>query len=312
MRTFWNSLIGVGIFLALAACHKRQAAPPIRPVLSIVVSPEATAKSGFAGTIEARYQSNFGFRVLGRIIARDVKVGDRINKGTQLTALDPVPFELAVRTVEADVANNDAQLQNATATEERQRNLFGEGATAKAQFEAAQHSLEEAKAGATRVRANLDKAQAQLGYTKLHADSDGVVTAVSAEVGQVVQPGQAVVTVARPDVREAVVDVPDGIEAALQKGASFQVTLEADPSIRITGQVREIAPSADAATRTRRIRITLDNPPESFGLEQSSKRLRRPVSVLTPNCRRRRCLSGMARRWFGLSMMQRKRSPLAR
>jgi RND family efflux transporter MFP subunit len=266
MRIFWNSLIGFSALLALTGCHKRQAAPPVRPVLSVVVSPEATAKVGFAGTIEARYQSSFSFRVLGRIIARDVNVGDRVNKGTQLAALDSLPFELLVRTAEADVANAEAQLQNATATEERQRNLFAQGATAKAQFEAAQHGLEEAKAGVTRTRANLDKAQEQLGYTKLHTDSDGVVTAVSAEVGQVVQPGQAVATVARPDVREAVVDMPDGIAGALRKGVPFEVTLEADPSMRVTGQVREIAPSADAATRTRRVRIMLDSPPEKFRL----------------------------------------------
>jgi RND family efflux transporter MFP subunit len=266
MRIFWNGFIGFSALLALTGCHKRQTAPPVRPVLSVVVSPEATAKAGFAGTIEARYQSSFSFRVLGRIIARDVNVGDRVNKGTQMAALDALPFELLVRTAEADVANAEAQLQNATATEERQRNLFAQGATAKAQFEAAQHGLEEAKAGVTRTRANLDKAQEQLGYTKLHTDSDGVVTAVSAEVGQVVQPGQAVATVARPDVREAVADMPDGIAGALQKGVPFEVTLEADPSIRATGQVREIAPSADAATRTRRVRIILDNPPEKFRL----------------------------------------------
>jgi RND family efflux transporter MFP subunit len=266
MKAFCNSLIGLGALLALAACHKRELAPPIRPVLSVVVSPEATAKAGFAGTIEARYQSSFSFRVLGRIIARDVNVGDRVNKGTQLAALDPIPFELAVRTAEADVANAEAQLQNATATEERQRNMFAQGATAKAEFETAQHALEEAKAGVTRTRANLDKAQEQLGYTKLHTDSDGVVTAISAEVGQVVQPGQAVAAVARPDVREAVVDVPDGIAGALRKGVPFEVTLEADPSMRVTGQVREIAPSADAATRTRRLRIMLDNPPAKFRL----------------------------------------------
>jgi RND family efflux transporter MFP subunit len=266
MKTFGNSLFGLGTLLALAACHKQETAPPIRPVLSVVVSPEVTAKAGFAGTIEARYQSSFSFRVLGRIIARDVNVGDRVNKGTQLAALDPVPFELAVRTAEADLANAEAQLHNATATEERQRNLFSQGATAKAQFEAAQHGLESAKAGVTRARANLDKAQEQLGYTKLHTDSDGVVTAVSAEVGQVVQPGQAVATVARPDVREAVVDVPDGIAGTLGIGVSFQVTLEADPTMQASGQVREVAPSADAATRTRRVRITLDNPPEKFRL----------------------------------------------
>jgi RND family efflux transporter MFP subunit len=266
MKKVWNNLIGLGTFLAVAACHKQETAPPIRPVLSVVVSPEVTAKAGFAGTIEARYQSSFSFRVLGRVIARDVNIGDRVNQGTELAALDPVPFELAVRAAEADLANAEAQLHNATATEERQRNLFSQGATAKAQFESAQHGLEEAKAAVTRAGANLDKAKEQLGYTKLHTDSDGVVTAVSAEVGQVVQPSQAVATVARPDVREAVVDVPDGIAGALRQGVPFQVTLEADPSIRATGQVREIAPSSDAATRTRRVRIMLDNPPEKFRL----------------------------------------------
>jgi RND family efflux transporter MFP subunit len=198
--------------------------------------------------------------------ARDVNVGDRVNKDTQLAAVDPVPFELAVRAAEADVANAGAQLQNATATGERQQNLFDKGATAKAQFEAAQHSLEAAKAGVTRSRANFAKAQDQLGYTKLHTDFDGVVTAISAEVGQVVQPGQTIATIARPEVREAVVDMPDGIAGALRKGVPFLVTLEADPSTRATGVVREIAPNADAATRTRRVRIMLDNPPEKFRL----------------------------------------------
>ena len=62
------------------------------------------------------------------------------------------------------------------------------------------------------------------------------------------------------------VDVPDQIGAHLRPGIRFVVTSEADPVTPVKGQVREIAPQADLATRTRRIRITLVDPPLSFRL----------------------------------------------
>ena len=108
--------------------------------------------------------------------------------------------------------------------------------------------------------------QEQLGYAQLQAEFDGVVVAVDAEVGQVVSPGQTVVTIARPDVREAVVDVPEDSDGSIQPGTQFDVALQVDPAIKATGRVREIAPQADQTTRTRRVRIALDNPPPTFRL----------------------------------------------
>lgn len=267
MKAFRMSL-ALGATLALAACQEQPAEPPppVRPVLSVVAAPQASQELGFAGTVEPQIQSSLGFRVLGRMVARTVNVGDTVKKGGQLAALDPMTFELAMRSSQAEVSNAQAQLENATATETRQRTLLEQGTTTQAQFEAAQQAREAAAAAVARARANLAKVQEQLGYTQLRADFDGVVTAVEAEVGQVVQPGQTVVTLARPDIREAVVDVPEDINGSLRSGARFEVALQLDPSVRATGRVREIAPQADPATRTRRVRITLDNPPASFRL----------------------------------------------
>jgi RND family efflux transporter MFP subunit len=75
-----------------------------------------------------------------------------------------------------------------------------------------------------------------------------------------------VVTVARPDIREAVVDIGDDFPAPLRTGLPFTVSLQLDPTIHVEGQVREVAPQADSVTRTRRVRITLNNPPETFRL----------------------------------------------
>jgi len=133
-------------------------------------------------------------------------------------------------------------------------------------LEAAQQAREGAEAAVTRIRSVLDKALEQRGYAELSAEFDGVVTAVDTEVGHVVAPGQPVFTVARPDVREAVIDVPDDSAASLQEGTPFQVALLISPSKRINGRVREIAPRVDALTHTRRVKIALGDPPADFRL----------------------------------------------
>ncbi|HYD70409.1 efflux RND transporter periplasmic adaptor subunit [Azospirillum sp.] len=266
MKPVLTSLAAMGAVGLLAACQdqKHDEAPVPRPVLSIVVASQSERIVGFSGTVEARYRSDLGFRVLGRIVSRDANVADLIQKGERLATLDPVAYQLAVRSAQADLASATAQLENAAATEARQRTLLQQNITSEAQFDVARQARESAEAGVSRARANLAKAQEQLGYTDLRADFDGVVTAVGAEPGQVVQPGQTVVSVARPDVREAIIDLPESVGRGLSQGTRFDVALQLDPSIRSTGSVREIAPQADPVTRTVRVRITLDKPPESF------------------------------------------------
>ena len=268
MRPNLTPVAALGALALLAACQeqKQADAPVIRPVLSVVVTRQTERTLGFAGTVEARFRYDLGFRVLGRIISRDANVADLVKKGQRLATLDPVTYRLAVQSAQAEVASALAQFENAAATETRQRTLLQQNITSEVQFEAARQSRESAEAGVTRARANLARAEEQLGYTELRADFDGVVTAVGAELGQVVQPGQTVVSVARPDIREAVIDLPEGIARDLGPGARFDVALQLDPSIRAAGSAREIAPQADPATRTVRVRISLSKPPESFRL----------------------------------------------
>ncbi|MEA3212221.1 MAG: rane fusion protein multidrug efflux system [Chthoniobacter sp.] len=263
-----SSILLLAAVAGLTACHRREAAPAplIRPVLSIVVAPEAAGGAAFAGTVGARYESILGFRVLGRMTARDVNVGDNVKQGARLAALDPTPFQLALRNAEAELARADAHLHEAKSNAERQSQLFQRGVNAKSEFESAQHEFESAEATQKAAQANVRVAQEKLSYTELRAEFDGVVTATKAEVGQVVQPGQEVVYVVRPEEREAVVDVPDHIAANLRPGTSFIVTSEAELATRVKGQVREIAPQADLATRTRRVKITLADSPLSFRL----------------------------------------------
>jgi len=239
---------------------------PVRPVLSTVIEPAASGSTVAVGTVQPRYQTNLGFRVLGRLIARPVNVGDLVAEGQTIAAIDPTALELAVQSAKADLSKAEALLENAIGTEERKRILIKTDATTKQMVDDAEQVRAGAQASTSRARANLAKAVEQLGYAQVKADFVGVVTAVSAEVGQVVSPGQSVVTVARPDIREAVVDIGADFPVPLTVGLPFTVSLQLLPADQVQGQIREIAPQADSVTRMRRVRIALNDPPESFRL----------------------------------------------
>ena len=253
--------------LALAACTAPAAEPSgPRPVLWTRATPTDVDPLSLAGTVQARVDTPFSFRVLGRLTSRPVNIGDLIAKDQTLATIDPIALQLAVRSAEADLASAQAQLTNALGVAERQSTLLKTNATTQAQLDVAEQGRSSALAGEARAKAALAKAKEELGYAVLKADFAGVVTATGAEVGQTVQPGQMVVDIADPTLRDAVVDAPDAAVGALKLGDGFEVAAQLDPSVRVHGEVREIAPQADALTRTRRLKIALDKPPSAFRL----------------------------------------------
>ena len=265
-----RAMMAAGTFasaLALAGCQQEAKAPePVRPVLSMVLEPSGSDGTVAVGVVEPRYKTNLAFRVLGRLTARPAYVGDFVSEGQTVGTIDATALELAVRLAKAELAKAEAQLATARATEERQRTLITSDATTKQTLDNAEQARAGADASVAHAQANLTKAIEQLGYAQLKADFAGVVTAVGAEVGQVVSPGQSVVTVARPDIREAVVDIGEDFPLPLEVGLPFTVGLQLLPAVEVEGRIREIAPQADPVTRLRRVRIAMNNPPESFRL----------------------------------------------
>lgn len=276
--------------LLTAGCKQdTHVSEPVRPVLSILVEPTPSRDPVFVGAVEPRFRTDLAFRVLGRLIARHANLGDPVTEGQTVAAIDPLPLELAVRSARAELANAQARLETASAAEQRKRMLILTGATSRQTLDDAEQVRAGAEASVAHAQANLTKAIEQLRYAQVKTDFGGVVTAVSAEVGQVVAPGQTVITVARPDVREAVVDIGSDFPVRLQIGLPFSVSLQLLPTVQVEGRIREIAPQADPVTRMYRVRIALRDPPPSFRLgstvtvklsgDQSST-LRLPTSAI--------------------------------
>jgi membrane fusion protein, multidrug efflux system len=254
--------------LLLAACSKKEEPPePVRPVLSIEVQSFDQQDLGrFAGSIQARFESNIGFRVPGRIASRNVDVGSEVQKGALLATLDPTDQQNQLRAAQGDQAKVEALLINARASARRQQELFNKGVGAQAQLDIAQTDLKTTQASLDQAKAAVSQARDQLNYTELRTDHAAIVTAWNAEAGQVVTAGQQVVTLARPDIKEAVIDLPAGLAEQLPTDVVFEVAAQLDPSIHTTAIIREIEPQAQSATRTRRARLTLAETPRGFRL----------------------------------------------
>ncbi|MNJ13545.1 Multidrug resistance protein MdtA precursor [compost metagenome] len=265
------TLVVGGAVLLLAGCGKEAAAPePVRPVLSMIVQPQVQASLGrFAGTIQARYESTLGFRVGGRIARRWVDVGSQVKPGDVLASLDPTDQRNQLRAAEGDLAKVQALWINAQANARRQQQLFDRGVGAQAQLDIAQTDLKTTGASLEQARAAVDQARDQLSYSELRTDHAAVVTNWQAEAGQTVSAGQAVVTLARPEIKEAVIDLPTYLAEQLTPDLKFVVASQLDPSINTSATLRELEPQADAATRTRRARLTLANTPNAFRLGTS-------------------------------------------
>lgn len=275
----------------LAGCGKDEAPPePIRPVVFVEAQPDSTQDFGrFAGNIEARYQSVLGFRVPGRIARRNVDVGSEVKKGDLLATLDPTDQQNNVRGRQGDLARVQAQWINAQANARRQQELFDRGVGAQAQLDIALTDLKTSQSSLDQAKAAEQQARDQLSYSELRSDHDAVVTEWKVEAGQVVSAGQEVVTLARPDIKEAVIDLPAQLADQLPADVVYTVASQLDPEVSTTATLREIEPQADRLTRTQRARFSLTQTPPSLRLGTAisislssavAPRMRLPLSAL--------------------------------
>jgi len=241
--------------------------PAARPARVMTIAYHDTTRSlVMAGTVVPRIESTLGFRVSGKIVKRAVDVGSTVKAGQLIAELDPADYRLAVDNARAALASAESDYARAKADYERYMALRGSAAFMPQTLDTRQAAASTAHARVEQATSQLASAENNLAYTELHADADGVVTQVTAEVGQVMAQGQGVVRVARTDELEILVGVPEHrlSEARHASEASFE--LWSDPNHHYTAHLRELSPSADPATRTYPARFSVVEQPPFIGL----------------------------------------------
>src|SRR2546423_5196497 len=252
---YFRLLAGVSlafIAVALAGCTDTAAekAVPTRPVLVATVHYEAESpERSFVGTIKPRIETDMGFRVPGKVAKRLVEVGQTVDVGQPLATLDEVDLKLQAEQADAELHAATGVLAQAAAAETRAKDLRAKGWTTDAQMDQVRAAADEARARLNRAERSVDLTKNSLSYATLLADAKGVVTATLIEPGQVVASGQTAIRVARFSEKEAVVAIPETLVGRAKDGVAT-VTLWSEADKKYTAKLREVAPSADPATRT--------------------------------------------------------------
>jgi RND family efflux transporter MFP subunit len=254
--------------LALGGCNESVAekAEPARPVLTATVHYEAeTPNRSFVGTIKPRIETDIGFRVSGKVEKRLVEVGQTVEIGQPLATLDPVDLKLQAEQAQAELSASQGVLAQVAAAETRAKKLRAKGWTTEAQLDQARAAADEARARLNRAQRSVELTGNSLSYATLTSDTRGVITATLVDAGQVVASGQPAIRVARLGEKEAVVAIPETLIARARTGAA-RVSLWSEPGKTYTAKLREIAPTADPATRTYLAKFSLPDADDRVSL----------------------------------------------
>lgn len=272
-KTVWR-LWAIALALGgLAACGN--GAPVTEPPHPVIVvragSAAAQAPNGqtgseavqggllaFAGEVRAREEAALAFRVGGKLVRRQVDVGDRVRAGDVLAELDPGDLQLQVQSLQAQLEAAEAQLARARADHARVAALAGDQLVSRSALDQQTATLRAAEGQVRAARAQRDLARSQTGYTALRAPRDGAISGRQAEVGQVVAAGQAVFSLAADGGREVAFALPETDIRAFRVGQPVAIEPWSAPGLRLPGRIREIAPAADPQARTYAARASLD------------------------------------------------------
>lgn len=257
-----NSMAGRGVLLVAAllagGCSKPVAQDPRLQPPKVVVFKARASEAGsraFTGIVEARVQSNLGFRVGGKILERCVDVGQHVQKGKPLMRLDPVDLELSAAAQQANVEAARARYVQARADETRLAKLVQSDVISPQDYDRVKAALNSAKADLEASEARAKVGENSSAYAVLFADADGVIVQTLSEPGQVVAPGQTVIQLAHDGPREAAVNLPEDARPGVGSCAVARLygREEAFPA-----KLRQLSDAADAATRTFEARFVLE------------------------------------------------------
>ncbi len=277
------------LILGLSACSKPVPAPKLeapRPVRTIVVG-DATNPEGalsvlsLPGEIRPRIESRLGFRVSGKLMDRLFNVGQSVKVGQVLARLDPLDAAPGLASAQAQLEGARTDLKIAQIELKRIADLVEKNFVSKAQLDRQQATADAATARLHAAEASLKQARNAVDFQTLVADVDGIVTAVEAEVGQVLAAGTPVYRLARRSEKELLINVPESEFAAARNVTQWQVQLPA-LGRELQGKLREVTPLADAASRTYAMRITLMGNLEGVEMGMTANALAKRDAPLSP------------------------------
>ena len=245
-----------------------------------------------SGYVVAQRKAAVASKATGRLVALMVEEGSRVKKGEVIARLENDDVIAAKDQAEANLnaarhnlEQAKADLQEATITFNRYKELIDQGYVSKAEYDAAEARFKRSSAAAAAFEAAikasaaaLKGADVSLEYTLIRAPFDAVVLTKNADIGDIVTPlgaaanaKAAVVTIADMDSLQVEVDVSESSLHQVKIGQPCEILLDAFPDSRFRGVVHMIVPTADRSKATVLVKIRFIDKDSRILPEMSAK-----------------------------------------
>ena len=223
-----------------AAQGNAPAAAPVKA--SVKVQPaekeEISIEGTYSATIQANIVNNIAPQAGGRIQKINVEVGDFVSRGQVLATMDQSQLEQA-----------KLRLSNAETELGRMKELYGQGALAQSDYEAAELAYNVSKSAYDNLLEN----------TILRSPITGVVTARNYDRGDMYTMVQPLFTVQQIVPVKMLVGVSETDYTKVKKGDKVSLTVDALPGKSFSGTVVRLYPTVDAATHTFNVEVQVPN-----------------------------------------------------
>ena len=282
VRAYSRTVFGVTLLAALSACkeeNKYEPPPAAKVGIAQPVKRPVTRYLDLTGNTVSLDKVELVARASGFLQQINYKDGSMVKKGDTLFVIEPAPYEAKVQQAEAELTAAKAAADYAEAEYQRQYALsqttqFGW----QSKFYEAQRNRDEKRAQLQKAQAALELAKIELGYTKVTAPFDGIVTTHLAAVGALVGAGSSptalatilrldpiyvVANLSEQDVLRIIAD-PSGISTADLGKIPIELRLMNETGYPHKGVIDYIAPQVDASTGTLRVRGVFTNPDYSM------------------------------------------------
>lgn len=220
----------------------------------------------YPGRTQARYETELAFQVEGQLIKRLVEVGDYVKQGQAVARLDPKDYILSSERFLNQKRAAQANLQRAKSDLARAKELRKKNFIGQSELDKVVNLEQAAQAALKALKAEHAQSLNQRAYTQIVAAADGVVIALYAEVGDVIQAGAPIAKLAWANDWEFVTAVAETDVNQLSIGQSADIKFWAYANKKHSALVREISPISSAKSPSYSVKLALVDRPDSLKL----------------------------------------------
>jgi RND family efflux transporter MFP subunit len=271
---FWVVLIGVTVLtVVLGWLYKPAKKTEAEKVVPVEVNSVKTGSieetMELTGWVKANSLVDVKSKVAGRVESLEILLPDgktiaveegvEVKAGRQIAVIDHDMYQAQVDAARAAVKASEVEVADANREARRLKALFEGGSATEQSRDKALTAMQMAEARLNSARANLEMADINLRESSIRSPIDGVITAKHIDAGNLINIGQAIVTVADMKMVKIVVAASERYSGKIQAGMKVKVRVESWGEREFDAEVYSVYPSLDEQTHSIQAEIRLNN-----------------------------------------------------